>query len=168
MYNCELRHEQPCLVSLHSGERKRKTGREEIKLLCKICHWPCLISSSARWVLQLNIAVCNGVLSSAVFARMSALCRSKVRQISRSPFMQTRCRAVIPTCVLALTSISVSRTNRSTMSLLRLRTAWCRAVLFNESTSDALAPELRRTSATAGQLNLKKRGKTERINGNQP
>ena len=153
----------PCTL-----ERERKTGREEIKLLYKICHWPCLISSSARCELQLNIAVCNGVLSSAVFARMSALCRSKVRQISRSPFMQTRCRAVIPTCVLALTSISVSRTNRSTMSLLRLRTAWCRAVLFNESTSDALAPELRRTSATAGQLNLKKRGKTERINGNQP
>ena len=122
------------------------------------------MSSSARCVLQLNIAVCKGVLSSAVFARMSASYRSKVRQISISPFMHTRCRAVIPTFVLALTSMSVSRTNRSTISLLRLRTAWCRAVLFNESTTDGLAPELRRTSATAGQLNLEKRN----INRNQP
>lgn len=120
----------------------------------RVSSQPCLISISARLVLQLNIATCNGVLSSAVFAVMSAPWRSKVWQISLSPLMQTRCKAVSPTCVLVFTSISVSRTSMYTISLLRLRTAWCRALLFKESTSDGRAPELRRTSATSGQLNL--------------
>lgn len=117
-------------------------------------NWPSFINSSASCVLQLNTAVCKGVLLSAVFALISAPWLNKTPQMSKSPFMHTRCKGVMPTCVLALTSMSESCRSSSTTSLLRLRTAWWRALFSNESRSSGLAPECSRTWATAVELNL--------------